>query len=246
MITLKSDGGLGNQLNYFLTGYHLYQLTGLKFEPKRINGFINTYNSIGDIENHSQVLTSSFYSYRKLFFEKLKESYRGIIVDNMIHRYEVFKQIGQGNVKNYLAIDNENLYEKANENDLIIHIRLGDYRWAGGGAIADKNLYLNVINSETFNNCIIITDDPNDSYLDDFKRIGCQIRSRSPLEDFCYLKSAKKICISKSTFSWTAAYISEADKIYFPLSDNRWPYFANPGPDDADMRPTDLSNWIFI
>lgn len=246
MITINADGRLGNRLNYFITGMHLHELTGMQFIPERIEGFINTYNTKQGVINKLQVQSRNFYHDKLNFFNNLKNTNSGIIIDNMIHRYETFKQIDVNKIKEYLTINNEHLYEKPDPSDLVIHIRLGDYHWAGGGAVIDKKLFMEVINKETFNRCIILTDDPNDSYLNDFKNMGCIIRSNSTLADFVYLKYAKKICISKSTFSWTAAYVSDADKIYFPISDNKWPYFANPGPEDADMRPLDKSNWILI
>jgi hypothetical protein len=43
-----------------------------------------------------------------------------------------------------------------------------------------------------------------------------------------------------------AAYISSADEIYWPISANKWPYYANPGPNDTDIRPYDKNNWILI
>jgi len=247
MITIRSDGRMGNRLHYFVAAMHCHKLTGMKFIPEKIQGFLNTYE-IKDGIVHDNIKSASeiYNNNREKFFENVKNSKNGWCIDFMIHKYECFKQIGRQNVINYLQIENENQYEKPLDDELVIHIRLTDYVFAGGGSITDKNLYLKAILMEKPNRCTIVTDEPYSDYLKDFSSLGCNIRSLDSLSDFIYLKNAKKICISKSTFSWFAAYISNADKIYFPISDNKWPYLPNPKPDDHDLRPLDLKNWILI
>ena len=244
MITIKADGRLGNRLQYFVLGMYLHEITGMQFIPERLEGFVNTYTTKPGTINLNQIRTSSMY-YNINFFDLLKSCNSGLIVDTMILRYELFKSFGD-KIRNYLTIDNEDKYEKPNPDDLIMHIRLGDYHYAGGCAVTDKNLYMEAIKRESPSRCIILTDSPNDPYLNDFRNIGCEIRSGSTLGDFVYMKYAKKICVSKSTYSWTAAYISDADRIYLPISDNKWPYYVNPTQDEPDMRPLDKSNWILI
>jgi hypothetical protein len=247
MITIRSDGRMGNRLQYFIAAMHCHKLTGLKFIPERIQGFLNTYKikdgiTYDDIKPAGELYNSD----RENFFENVKNSKNGWCIDFMIHRYECFKQIGRENVIDYLKIENENQFTKPKDDEMVIHIRLGDYIFVGGGSITDKNLYLKALLMENPNRCTIVTDEPYNEYLKDFTKLGCAIRSLDPLSDFVYLKNAKKICISKSSFSWNAAYISNAEKIYFPISDNKWPFYLNPQPDHPEMRPLDLKNWIYI
>jgi hypothetical protein len=37
------------------------------------------------------------------------------------------------------------------------------------------------------------------------------------LEQFALIKSAKKIAISPSTYSWWASFLSDADTVYYPM-----------------------------
>jgi len=246
MITLNANGRMGNRLHYFITAMHCHKLTGFRFEPERINGFVKTYDVKDGIVHNEIKSGNELYSDRKNFFENVKILKNGLCIDFMIHRYEYFKQIGRENVIDYLEIENEDQYEKPKNDELVMHIRLGDYAYAGGGCITDKNLYFKAFFIEKPNRCTILTDEPNNPYLDDFKKIECDIRSNDQVADFVYMKNAKQICISKSTFSWLAAYISNANKVYFPISDNKWPYLADPKEDETNFCPLDLQNWLLI
>jgi hypothetical protein len=161
----------------------------------------------------------------------------------MLTRYFNFKPM-LPYIKEYLQVENEESYHKPNKNDLVIHIRLGDYlriNW-----FTEKYLFLKVIDMEEYDNCYIVTDEPHSLWLKEFRDLGCIIKSNSIIEDFVFLKHANKLCISKSTFSWMTAIVSDAEKIYFPLSDNKNPYLYNPTSHDADLRPLDKKNWIII
>lgn len=239
MIEIESNGRLGNKLNYFIIGMYLHEVTGLKFIPEKINGFIKTYDIKDGIVIENKIRTSNFKNLDDVINRKC-----GIIVDNMINKYDKLKEIKD--IKSYLIIENEHLYEKPDKDELVIHIRLGDYLHINNGIVIDKELYLSVIRDVVHTKCTILTDSPNHQFIQDFIDIGCNIRCKSELEDFIYLKNSNKICISNSTFSWMAAYISSADKIYWPISANKWPYYNNPGIDDADLRPYDKNNWILL
>lgn len=240
MITIESSGRLGNKLNYFITGMYIHEMKDMYFVPERINGFDKTYDVKDGIRIENQTRISSFID--RSLFSNIKNMQVGFIVDNMIDKYEMIKDI---DIKRYLTIENEESYKIPEKDELVIHIRLGDYFHVGGGAVIDKQNYINIINMENPTKCTILTDSPDSDYIKTFVDIGCHINRGSELEDFVYIKNAKKICISNSTFSWTAAYISDAEKIYWPISSNKWPYYQNPGINDADMR-TYKNNWILV
>jgi hypothetical protein len=254
MITIQSSGRLANKLNYFVTGMFIHEMTGLHFIPEKIDGFVNTYTSLPGIYIQEQIRMSSISdSIDKVenFFQNLNQILytgsngkieRGFIVDNMINQYSLFKKM---DAKRYLLID-DGRFKKPESDELVIHIRIGDYKY--NNSVIENRYYLNAIELEknNINKVTILTDSPNDSQLDEFRSIGCEIRCNSEIEDFAYIKNANKICISNSTFSWTAAYISDASIIYWPISSNKWPYSPNPNRGDADMRPIDKKNWIYI
>ena len=45
---------------------------------------------------------------------------------------------------------------------------------------------------------------------------NAEIVSTDTLHDFAFLASANRLCISNSTFSWWAAWLSDAERIYCP------------------------------
>lgn len=246
MIKINSSGRMGNKLSFFYFAKHISDITNMKLIPEKINGFKHTYYSHGIIiKNHNWLKTSDLWNRNGVnehnFFEHVKNHNGGIIVDHMLTKYNTIENI---NIGKYLEIDNEKNYEKPNENDLVFHIRLGDYKKINW--VTEKYLFLKILNIEKGSNVVIVTDSPQDPYLNEFKTQGCEIRSVDLLSDYIYLKNAKKIVLSKSTFSWLAAYTSNADKIYFPISDNKKPYLFNPGINDVDLRPLNKKEWIII
>lgn len=249
MITINSSGRLGNKLMYFIFGMKLHEITGLKFYPEQIIGFKETYKIKDGHIKQNQVKTSDMWfaqlpvcKKHKLFDEVLSLD-SGFIVDHMIVDYLNFREIP---LKKYLEFDERINFEKPENDELVIHIRLGDYK--NLNAVIDKNLYFKSIELEknNVNKITILTDSPDDSYLKDFENFGCKIRHKSELEDFYYLSNSKKICISNSTFSLIAAFISDSKKIYWPISSNKWPFYKNPKESDFDLRPLDKENWIYL
>ena len=114
-----------------------------------------------------------------------------------------------------------NISVKKTENT-IVHVRLGDY--VKSGFLLDFAYYksaINKINPESF---IIITDEPNHPYLDNFKSIGIpyEISGSNPFEDFMMMVNAKNIVISESTFSWWGAHLSDSDIVVCPECDIGW------------------------
>jgi hypothetical protein len=248
MIKINSYGRLGNKLHHFVFAKYISQITNQTLIPERIEGFTQTYfNHIGtDDKDYNYVDTSPYFRIAEDgVFEDIKKHDGGIIVNDMLTQYINFKYIVPY-IKDYLQIENEDILSKPNKNDLVIHIRLGDYLQIGW--YTEKYLFLKVIEMEDYDKCYIITDEPNNPWLKEFKDIGCIIKSGSLIQDFSFIKNANKICISKSTFSWMAAIASDAEKVYFPLSDNKPPYLYNPNivDFDFDLRPLDKKNWIII
>lgn len=122
------------------------------------------------------------------------------------------------------------------DNDVVIHIR-GDDRLS---IQYDLNYYKKCLDANSFDNIYIVTDNPK---IKDIKHIltnyknsklitskaSIHPRNRNELNlifsenfnkeivnDFLYIYNAKNIIMSISTFSWFAAYLSNAKKIYFP------------------------------
>jgi hypothetical protein len=103
----------------------------------------------------------------------------------MINKYSLFKEM---DIKRYLLIDDDS-FKKPESDELVIHIRIGDYKY--NNSVIENRYYLNAIEMEknNINKVTILTDSPNDSQLDEFRSIGCEIRCNSEIEDFAYIKN---------------------------------------------------------
>jgi hypothetical protein len=75
-----------------------------------------------------------------------------------------------------------------------------------------------ILNNEKFETLWVITEDPQHATVQKLlKMYPSKILSNGAIEDFQSVRSAKKIIMTISTFCWMAAWLSDAERIYFPL-----------------------------
>jgi len=79
--------------------------------------------------------------------------------------------------------------------------------------------YSGILNSQSFDNLFIVTDCPEDPFLKLFDVYHPKIIAGHLMDDFNIIRSANKIILSMSTFSWWAAFLSDATDIFFPKPD---------------------------
>ncbi len=112
------------------------------------------------------------------------------------------------------------------ENDLTIHIRSGDI-WQENTTEGPHDsycglpfsFYQTIIEQRNWQKIYIVTEDPEDPMVCKLVySYGASIVSRTAIEDFNFIKSSKNIVLAVSTFSWFAAFLSQARKIYYPLA----------------------------
>jgi hypothetical protein len=105
-------------------------------------------------------------------------------------------------------------------------------------------MFANIVNTLTkdYARCIIVTDAPNHPLLDGFREIkNVVIRNKSRMEDFAFMKYAKRLILSQSTFSWWASFLGDQEKVYAPLTiNNNVPHYWKATPtllNDVDLIP---------
>ena len=77
-----------------------------------------------------------------------------------------------------------------------------------------------MINSLEFEDLYIVTDGLSDNFMRNFDVYNPKIISSSQSSDFRFLMSFDKIITSQSTFSWWAAFLSDASNIVAPKTKN--------------------------
>jgi hypothetical protein len=136
-------------------------------------------------------------------------------------------------------------HEKPDEGDVVVHVRLGDD--LEHGYYLPMKVRLDILAKMEYNRCIIVTDSPNEPILNEFAHLkNVFISQGTMMEDFTWMKYAKRIILSQSSFSWWASFLGNQTEVYVPLNtkDVRWWKYA-PQQDDIDFIP-DNSKYIKI
>lgn len=121
--------------------------------------------------------------------------------------------------------------------DLVVHFRAGDYK-KYGLIILDEKFYSHIM--AKYKKILVVTNDieaAKNIFINVMLLKNIEIhKSKEPMEDFMILQGAKNLVIANSTFSWWAAELSKAEKIYEPE------FFF----EDTEWKPKSLKNRIKI
>lgn len=119
---------------------------------------------------------------------------------------------------------NQGDYALSNDNDVVLHCRLGDYfdRHKLRFGYPLEAIY-GLLSRITYGRCLIVTDTP-DSYL--VRKLETSYRgllvARDVAHDYRTLYHAPRLIMSPSTFSWWAAWTGKAKEVYQPYEMGRW------------------------
>lgn len=152
----------------------------------------------------------------------LKKTYTGqpIILSGYFQYYKFYKYHKDFIKKLFKKLYEIEVENRPDSNDLVINYRGADtacyqyplsyYDWAIKKEKNCKKVW-------------IVSDDPDSVLIRKlcskyYSKREIHILPANPIHNFVFLLYAKKIVMSISTFSWFAAWLSEAEKIYFPAS----------------------------
>jgi hypothetical protein len=153
--------------------------------------------------------------------------------------------LGSPEFYNGIFPKNSHLYHKVTDNELLINIRAGEIL---GGVphypLVPIAFYEEVV-EKTGLSPMFIGQLESSEYVAELKRRfpGARfINSHGARADFDLIRSAKNIIVAVSTFSWLAAWLSEADNIFLPLTG-----FYNPAHHrEVDLLPVDDVRYRFF
>lgn len=240
-----SKQGLGNRLFQYCWARNIAEAKGFYLKSTPINGFSETYLDIPGIKFFENEYVTPEAT--QIFdMNKIDNHLGKIIISGYSQRYEHYIK-NKNNIKKWLKIENEDSYQIPNENDIVVNVRLGDYVNLGWDLPIEY--YEEMLKKETYENAYIICDEPQNSKLNKLVSMGCIIKDNSDykklkyIADFVFVKNAKKVVISNSTFSWWAAFLGQG-KVYYPCI--KFPWMPNPGKDDVDLMVYDEERYNFV
>jgi len=145
----------------------------------------------------------------------------------------------ESRIKEWFSYD-DTAHEKPDADDIVIHCRFPTSA-LDHTIISPITTFIDIVNTLNYRKCVVVTDRPDNPMLDQFKCLNnVVIRSKSRMEDFTFLKHARRLIISQSSFSWWASFLGNQEKVYVPLTFADEPIYwkAKPGQEDTEFIPT--------
>lgn len=198
---------------------------------KSIWGFPNTYCYQPNYSNNSYTW-ESHECHQDINLKEIiqNKNLRNIKINGYFQRYHYLEPYAELIRKDWLKIDPAML-QAVDKDDIIVHVRIHDYQ-----SLMKFEYYEKALSMAKYKQLYICTNEPEHAFIKQFapyKPIICSSRSfmsyfhhtswddisKLNIDDFTLMASFNKIIISYSTYSWWAAYLSNATEIYAPYSD---------------------------
>ena len=149
--------------------------------------------------------------------ENLIQSYpnHGFINQSYFSKYDYIKPY-KNKVKEYFK---SIVKDKRGSNDLVIMLRSSNH---DGSFVLPDSYYLNIISQETFDNLYISFDHINkhQSLIKKLEKYNPKLIDGNILDVFSEITSFNTIIAAQGTFSFWACFLSNANKIYWPITND--------------------------
>ncbi len=221
----------GNQLFQYCLGRILAERLGFALQVCPISGFPGTGLRVeGRSFDQPRILLEG----HRLDLNGLlaDPSPRRLVLRGWFQRYAYFQPYKQA-IRRWLERPVASI-NQPHPRDLVVHVRRRDYLWHGWAL--PFSWYEQLIEQSRFRDLILVTDDPADPFFRRFRRYRPILRSQSAQEDFDFLRSARQLALSPSSFAWWAAFLGQAEWIGFPV-----PHAGIWAPDN--LEGVDLQVW---
>jgi hypothetical protein len=234
VVSVKLPGLLGNRLFAYCTAKIIAENMGWEVHSKPIWGFPGTYACISNLPSSSYPTElildpqNSNFEIQSIINNK---NLRNIFLDGYFQYYQILKPYTQQIREDWLKPDS-NLLLPRNHDSIVVHVRAlyPDCYYV------PFEYYQKALEQATYDKVYICTDDPHHPFLDNFKpynpiivstrnlsdvldKVDWDLVSKVDMDDFLFMFSFDKIvCGGVSTYSWWAAFLSDAKEIYAPRS----------------------------
>ena len=205
-------------------------LFSLKFNLKSSYKYVNEFHQFGidffkgkNLYKKNLLLTD--FNFENLL--KSDTSPNNVIINNDMwcHTNNFCKIINKYFTENNLfeKVKNKNVYKTRynNNNDLFIHLRLGD---VSEKTIKSKDYYIKLLEEIQFDEGYISSDNINDpfcKYL--IKEYDLIVINKSEIKTIMFGNTCKNIILSGGTFSWLIGFFAEKEScIFYPEIQDTW------------------------
>ncbi len=118
--------------------------------------------------------------------------------------------------------------EYSPQEDMVIHFRLDDFKTHTLGGLFEaagiKHMLASLKYRKLFIVCDTLRQEWEKAYMSQFADLNPIYVQGSMLDDFVFLKNAKRLVLNASTFAWTAGFLSRATEIHIPQHPNMGPH----------------------
>jgi hypothetical protein len=168
--------------------------------------------NIVDIINNTNIDLSKYHLTiynHQTYFQKKEIA---LMLYNYLHNNDFYKN----------SIINANIFKERinNNNDVFIHVRLGDVEHINPG----YNYYDKLLSDLNFTNGYIASDTIDHEICKKIiEKYNLQVIDKDEVETIMFANTCKYIVLSQGTFSWFIALLTYyAEKIYYPKIKTQW------------------------
>ena len=235
MVSVKYEGRTGNRLFQYVIARLVASHSGLELDTEwPEQDFIETTTpKEGEFILKQQTIVNAISPVPRLDLGKNRYHLEGYFQDAKLYNPN------REEIRGFFKLPEV----KKNTEDLVVHLRLADYWCDRVRSVINPLAIIKAIKSIPHRQLFIVVQDhpSNKKYLRAFESYCPQFISRSPKEDFHYIRSFDKIICANSSFSWWAAFLSEAKTIV-----TFDPWYANSGPKLSNMIGATVMKGRFI
>ena len=167
---------------------------------------------------------------------------RKLLIEGFFERYEIFRA-HKDRIRSWYACDAINLGYNISEDDVVMHIRRGDFIVFGRALSLD--FYLDVLKDLDFRQLYICGFGLDREVKQAFQRYNPIYVQGKPSDDFRFIKGFNRIIQSQSTFAWWAGFLSHARELYAPVPAPNSTPFEEDWP-QIDLRVDDESRYHYV
>ena len=225
MINVQKLGTLGNNMWQYAVARVIAEKYNLKLNCYSIPGFPNTQQSVdgNECNSPSVKITGHLFDINSLGSSRIEMA-------GYVQRYEYIRDHKE-KVREWFQLDVESPIEVL-PTDFVVSIRRGWNGWPTS-LCPPKEYFIEVFKHVEHGRIILCTDSFDDPFFNFIDDLDVEVikAKYSPLEQFALIKSANNILLTSSTYCWWAAFLSDAENIYYPWL--------------ADLVPTETGvNWF--